>query len=76
MEGLRWSQEKYGLVPHRKIRSDCVIWGGVQQVLLEVFWVPEACWLVSGRKDVVMNIEVSLAELWLTWKHLNSGVES
>lgn len=48
------------LVPHPEIRSGCVTWGGVQQSLLEVLWMPEACWQVSGRKGVGMDVEIRL----------------
>lgn len=44
------------LVPHPKIKSDCAFWEGVQQVLLEVFWVPGACWRVSGRNGVAWTL--------------------
>lgn len=51
------------LVPHPEIGSGCITWGGVQQALLEVLGVPEACWQVSGRKGVGMDAEAPVESL-------------
>lgn len=42
------------MVLHPKIRRDCVVWGGVQQVLME-----EARWQVSGRKGVAWTLTLA-----------------
>lgn len=53
------------LVPCPKIRSDCAFGRGVQQVLLEVFWVPEGLLVGVWEEWRCMDIESAKCEMWL-----------